>query len=303
MKRFELCEPTSLKEAVELLAHWNGKALILAGGTDLLVGLKEGKVAPAAIISLRRIPNLSYIRMEGDFVTIGAFTSHRMIEKSHIVRSHFPALSDAVDNLGSIQIRNIATIGGNICSAAPSADTVPPLLVNRATLKIQGPRGEKTLPLNDFFVGPRKTKLEASEILTEIKVPVPPGHSSSSYLKLTRRSGMELPLLGVASCICFDEMRTILRGKIALACAGPICFVANGAEILFPGKKIEKKFLNELGMAVLKESKPRESIRCSAQYRREMIPVVVARAVRLCLKRSFKKEGDLDEEDSIQTEQ
>jgi carbon-monoxide dehydrogenase medium subunit len=291
MKRFELFEPTSLKEALDLLADWDGKAVILAGGTDLLVQWKEGKVAPGAIIALRRIPDLSYIRTEDNLLKIGAFTSHRMIEKSPVARSYFQALTDAVDNLGSIQIRNIATIGGNICSAAPSADTVPPLLVHGATLKIQGPKGVRILPLNDFFVGPRKTRLEASEILTEIMLPIPPWHSSSAYLKLTRRSSMELPLLGVASYVSFDEMETILEGRIALACAGPTCFTAKGAEELFPRKRIEEKFLNELGMAVLGEAKPRESFRCSAQYRREMIPVLVARTIRLCHERSFKNGG------------
>jgi CO/xanthine dehydrogenase FAD-binding subunit len=289
MKKFDFFEPTSLKEATELLTRWGEKSKILAGGTDLLVEMKEGEVAPEALIALRMIPGLSYIRREDDSVKVGAFTSHRALEKSSEVRSLFPALADAVDTLGSIQVRNIATVGGNICNGAPSADTVPPLLVHDARLTVYGPKGERVLPLNGFFEGPWKTKLGTTEILKEIIVPLPTAITSSVYIKLTRRSCMELPLIGVASRVTFDPEGKVLEGRIALACAGPMCFRATAAEALFPGRKIEERFLKDLGEAVLGESRPRDSFRCSAQYRREMIPVLVARSVRQCYERSFKE--------------
>ena len=143
MKRFELFEPISLEEATRLLSQRGEKGSILAGGTDLLLRLKKEEIELDFLVSLRKIAGLSFIQKEEGFLKLGAFTTHRTIEKSPIIRTFFPALSDAVDNLGSIQIRNIATIGGNICNAAPSADTVPPLMVHDAKLKSIWCRTEK----------------------------------------------------------------------------------------------------------------------------------------------------------------
>jgi carbon-monoxide dehydrogenase medium subunit len=290
MKRFELFEPVSLEEATRLLNQIGEKCSILAGGTDLLLRLKREEIEPDFLVSLRRIAGLSFIQKEDGFVKLGAFTTHRTIEKSPMIRTSFGALSDAVDNLGSIQIRNIATIGGNICNAAPSADTVPPLMVHDAQLKIFGPNGERELPLEVFFEAPGRTKLIAGEILTETTLSTPPLLTSSAYIKLTRRSSMELPLLGVAAQISFSQEGTISDGRIALSCAGPTCFRAKGAEALLRGNKLEKEFLEEVGLEVLKESKPRDSFRCSAQYRRAMIPILVARSLTQCYKRCFKEE-------------
>ena len=291
MKRFELFEPTSLEEATTLLSRGGEKYRILAGGTDLLVQMKEGEVAPEALVGLRCIPGLSHVHREGNFVKIGAMTSHRVVERSSLVRSNFPALAEAEDALGSVQIRNVATLGGNVCNGVPSADTVPPLLVHDAVLLIVGPEGERMLPLSGFFDGPGKTKLATGEILKEIVLPVPPGRTSSTYIKLARRSSMELPLIGVAARISFDPKGVILEGRIALACAGPACFRARACEALLPGGVIGDELLKAVGIAVLKESAPRDSFRCSAEYRREMIPVLVARALRQCYERCFKEEG------------
>ena len=146
MKRFELFEPVSLEEATRLLIQRGEKGSILAGGTDLLLRLKKGEIELDFLVSLRRIARLSFIQKEDGFLKLGAFTTHRTIEKSPIIKAFFPALSDAVGNLGSIQIRNIATIGGNICNAAPSADTVPPLMVHGSKTRRTtcGPLGTST---------------------------------------------------------------------------------------------------------------------------------------------------------------
>jgi CO/xanthine dehydrogenase FAD-binding subunit len=293
MKRFELFEPTSLEEAATLLSQGKDKFLILAGGTDLLVQMKAGEATPEGLVSLRCVPALSYIRSNGDFVEFGPMTSHRIVEKSSLVRQMFPALAEAEDALGSVQIRNIATIGGNICNGAPSADTVPPLLAHDGILVIFGPKGERMHPLIDFFDGPGKMKLATGEILKEIVLPAPPGRTSSTYIKLTRRSSMELPLIGVAARLSFDREGKILEGRIALACAGSTCFRAKAGEALLPGGVIEESFLKKVGTAVLKESSPRDSFRCPVEYRREMIPVLVARALRQCYERCLKEGGRL----------
>ncbi|MBI5447077.1 MAG: xanthine dehydrogenase family protein subunit M [Deltaproteobacteria bacterium] len=291
MNDFELFEPASVEEAVGLLAGRRG-SFVLAGGTDLLVRMKRGELAPENLISLRLVPNLSSIREEGGFLRLGACVTHRAIERSPRVRALFPALADAEESLGSIQVRNLGTIGGNLCNAAPSADTVPPLVAHEAGLRLFGPEGERRVPLEAFFAGPCGTTLKPGELLTEIELPVPPPRTSSAYLKLTRRSCMELPLLGAAVRLSLDPDGTILDGKIALSCAGPVCLRAKKAEALFPGARVEDDFLEALGRAALEEASPRESFRCSAEYRREMIPVLVGRAVRRCRERILQTGGD-----------
>lgn len=163
-------------------------------------------------------------------------------------------------------------------------------MVHDAKLKIFGSNGERELPLEVFFEAAGKTRLSVGEILTEITLPTPPPLTSSVYIKLARRSSMELPLIGVAAKISFNPEGTILHGRIALSCAGPTCFRAKGAEGLLPGNKLEKGFLEEIGLEVLKESKPRDSFRCSAQYRKAMIPILLARSLAQCYERCFKEE-------------
>jgi carbon-monoxide dehydrogenase medium subunit len=290
MRRFELLEPASFQDATRILAQEREKCLIIAGGTDLLLRLKKREISPDILVSLRKVPGISFFGEEDHSLKLGAFTTHRAIEKSQRIKTAFPALSDAVGNLGSIQIRNVATVGGNICNAAPSADTVPPLMVHDAKLKILGAGGEKELPLADFIKGPGKTELKKGEFLTEIIIPEPPPLTSSAYIKLTRRSSMELPLLGVAAQLTFSPERKILNGRIAISCAGPFCFRPRAAEALLSGREIDVTLLEEIGAEALKESKPRDSFRCSAKYREAMIPILVARSITRSYERCFRKE-------------
>ncbi len=208
-----------------------------------------------------------------------------------MVRGSFPALGDAADRIGSIQVRNLATIGGSVCKAEPLSDMVPSLLIHDARLSIHGPEGRRELPLDDFFDGPGKTRLKVGEILTGMALPFPSEPTGSVYAKLIRRSSMEFPLLGVAARVSFDPSGTARDGRIALASPGLRCFRAKTAEALLPGERINEDLLQQIGMAALRQSKPRDTLRCSAQYQKEMIPILVARAVRQCYDRAFPEEG------------
>ena len=279
MPSFQYLQPTSVDEAISLLASHGEKARYIAGGTDVLVKVKERKWTPHYLISLRRIPNLAYIRRDHDGVLrIGGLTTHRMLEQSPLIRKHYPAIGDAAENIGSVQIRNVATIGGNICNAVPSADGVIPLLILGAHLTLVGPKGKRSLPLKSFFLGPGQTLIDPGEILTEFFIPPLLPRSGSAYFKHTRREAMELPLLGVGLYLALgDDFRTCVKARIGLGVAAPTPIRTLLAEEFLQGREINEATLAEVGKLAAKETKVRDSIRGQAWYRREMVEVLVRR--------------------------
>jgi carbon-monoxide dehydrogenase medium subunit len=241
--------------------------------------------------------------------------THRAIEKSELIRKEFSALADAVDVLGSVQIRNVATIGGNLCTAAPSADTVAPLLVLDAQLKVKAVKSERTIPIDQFFTGPGETVLKPGEILTEISIPKPLPNTGSAYWKLQRRQALDLPILGVAVLVSLDKatvtctdlfcttspISTILHAleedelickeiRIALGVAAPTPIRAKKAENLLRGKKISDELLEKVAFTASEEAQPRDSIRGEAWYRRDMIKVLVKRMAMKSMERVLRPE-------------
>src|SRR5512139_3509371 len=170
MKKFEYFKPRTLEEALTLFAKYSEKAKWIAGGTDVIVMIKQKAMAPDALISLQGIPGLDRIKLNGS-LSIGPMVTHRAIEKSELIRKNFSALTDAADYLGSVQVRNVATIGGNICTAAPSADTATPLLVLGTQVKIKSLKEERTVSIEEFFKGPGETVLKSGEIVKELVIP------------------------------------------------------------------------------------------------------------------------------------
>jgi len=313
MIRFDYLRPSTVDEALSLLQKHGKEAMFIAGGTDVIVGIKQRKIAPKTLISLRSIEGLAYIKTQGNEVRIGGMTTHRTLEQSTVIKERFPALADAVKNLGSVQIRNVATVGGNICNAAPSADTAPPLLALGTAARIKGSKGERIVPLEEFFVGPGKTILKGDEILLEFIIPASPPHTGSAYWKHTRRKAMDLPILGVALRLSIDRgtapnvqklirdsapEEEILRSldesglvcqeaRIALGVAAPTPMRATGAENVLKGGKLTAEKLDEAGRIASQEAHPRDSLRGAAWYRREMIQVLIKRLAITCLERIF----------------
>jgi len=309
MKRFNYLKPQTLDEALALLNQYGDRARLIAGGTDVIVMIKQKKMAPEVLISLRGISGLDRIEYDGD-LKIGPLVTHRAIEKSELIRKQFSALTDAADVLGSIQIRNVATIGGNICTAAPSADTAPPLLALGAQVKLKTAKAERVLPIEQFFTGPGETILQKGEILSEIIIPKPLPHTGSAYWKHQRRGALDLPILGVAVLLSLDKatvscsdilcttspISTVLHSlegdevfckevRIALGVAAPTPMRATKAENLLRGKKISDELLEEAAETASKEAQPRDSIRGEAWYRRDMIRVLVKRMAMRCIER------------------
>lgn len=321
MEPFFYLRPKSLDEALMFLQRYGDRAKIIAGGTDLIVKMKKGLSCPKYLIDLTHISTrdnggLEYIVPQDGGVRIGGMTTHRALENSFLIKEKFSALADAVENIGSVQIRHVATIAGNVCTAAPSADTAPPLLVLGAAVRIKGPGNEEVIALEEFFLGPGKTILKADEILVEFILPPPLPHTGSAYWKHTRRQSMELPMVGVALSLTvdkgelpnsrrlfmdsasaekglqfLDDSGLICRdARIALGVAGPTPIRAKGAEGVLKGERLTEGKIDTAGKVASQEATPRDTWRGKAWYRREMIHVLTKRLAVKCLERIFLEE-------------
>ncbi len=294
MRRFTYMIPKSLDEAISMHVAHGERAKYIAGGTDILIKIKERKAAPDYLISLKHIlgPDRPLFSQETGELYIGAFVTHRRIETSKTVRTRYPILHDAVKNIGSVQIRNVATIGGNLVNAVPSADGAIPLIALDAEIRIHGPKGRRSMDLLHFFLGPGQCDLETGEILTEILIPPVLPRTGSAYLKFGRRQAMELPLLGVGVVLSLEEdFKTCCRARIALGVAAPTPMRAIQAEAFLNGKPVDEKTLEEAGKIAAEESRVRDSIRGVAWYRREMVGVLVKRMGRKALQRIHETHG------------
>lgn len=279
MRRFDYFEPQTLDEAVTLLARYNGTANVLAGGTDLLVEIKEQIRKPDHVINIKKIPGMDRLSFDpATGLKFGSLVTAREIETSPDVRRDYRGLAQAASEVGSIQVRNRATIVGNICRASPSADTLPPLIADGAVITIFGPAGDRQVALEDFFTGPGKTVLAANEIVTGIDIPAVALHSASVYIKHGRRKAMELATVGVAVSLTLDGA-VCRRIRIVLGAVAPTPIRAKKAEAMVQDHALDEALIEAAAQAAMEESRPISNIRGSAAYRREMVRVLTARAI------------------------
>ena len=282
MKSFEFYEPTTLAEASRLFAE--AHAQLLAGGTDLVIGMKALTETPESVISLQKIPGLTGITTEADnSISIGAMTKVREVELSGDIQQHHTALAEGASEIGSIQIRNLATIGGNIAHASPAADTVAGLLVADAQVDIASADGERSVPIDELFTGPGQTVLAPGEIITRFRLPSPA--SGSHYIKHKIREVMDLAFIGVASAINIDN-GTITDARIGLAAVAPTPIRATEAEVLLKGNAPTPELLEQAGEAAAAGCSPISDLRCSAEHRREMVDVLTRRTLQYALERA-----------------
>ena len=282
MKSFDFFEPTTLAEASRLFAEEH--AQLLAGGTDLVIGMKASTETPQSVISLQKIQGLDSITSDSDGgITIGAMTKVREVELSDDVQKYHTALAEGASEIGSIQIRNLATIGGNIAHASPAADTVAGLLVADAQVDIASADGGRSVPINELFTGPGQTVLKPGEIITQFRLPNPA--SGSHYIKHKIREVMDLAFIGVASAVNIDN-GTITDARIGLAAVAPTPIRATEAEDLLKGKEITAELLEQAGEAAATATSPISDLRCSAEHRKEMVNVLTRRTLQLAIDRA-----------------
>ncbi|MDX1414701.1 MAG: xanthine dehydrogenase family protein subunit M [Candidatus Promineifilaceae bacterium] len=290
MKAFDYFEPATLDEAVALLQEHDGNTSILAGGTDLLVEIKEHLRAVDTMINIKKIRGLDHLTWdEEQGLRIGSLASVRRVETAPFVLAHYAGLAQAASELGSIQVRNRATIAGNICRASPSADTLPPLIADQAQILLYGPHGQRVVPMGEFFTGPGRTVMDPAEILIEITVPPPPPHTGKAYIKHGRRKAMELATVGIGVTLTLRE--DICREiRIVLGAVAPTPIRAPEAEALLRGHALDDKRIAAAAAAAMEESRPISDVRSSARYRREMVRVQTGRAVKLAYERARVKQ-------------
>ncbi|MBI3061613.1 MAG: FAD binding domain-containing protein [Deltaproteobacteria bacterium] len=293
--RFELLQPGSLAQALEMKKDYREGAKILAGGTDLLVLLKDGKLRAQAVMSLGRLSELNFIRSEGERgVAIGALVSHSDVAASRIIQQRCPDLAEACAQVGAAQIQNLGTLGGNLCNASPAADAAPPLLLMDALLTLASARGERRVAIHDFFLGPRRTVLEPDEILKEIFVPQPAGRRGATYLKLGRRKAMEIAIVGVGVAIHLNGSdRIVSECRIAMSSVAPTPLRARRGEAVFTNQEIRDGLIEEAAEVAAEEASPISDVRATRAYRLDMIRVLCRRAAReaLARARNHKAEG------------
>ena len=286
MKPFKYLSPTTVEKAISYYGEHSETAKFIAGGTDVIVKVKEGWMEPDYLISLKKIEEMGELHKNeatGE-LSIGALVTHATLEKSLMIQNEYPIIYDAVSNIGSLQVRNVGTIGGNLINAVPSADGAIPLIALDGVALLHGPSGERSAQVKDLFIAPYKTILKSGEILKKITIPTQAPNTGSAYIKFGRRAAMELPLIGIGVLLTLeDDMETCSKARICLGVAAPTPMRAFDAEKLLIGKKINKEILIEAGNIAADESKVRTSIRGKAWHRKEMIRVHVKRMGLKCL--------------------
>ena len=285
LKPFTYFEPASLSEAIEILGERGHEACALAGGTDLLVRMKRGEIAPSALVNLKRIRGLAQTRNEpGRGTHVGALVSISEIQHEPCLSSTHPVITEAAGVLGSPSIRTMATLGGNIGRASPASDMAPALIVLGARVTIEGPAGNQERSVEDIFSGPGTLRIQTGELISSFFLPEMAPRSGAAYLKIGRREGMDCALVGVAVQVTLGEKeKEAIDGRIALASVGPVPLRAAGAEeVLFSGPLTEER-IKEAARVASEEADPIDDMRASAWYRREMIRVLSSRALQKAL--------------------
>ena len=287
MRRFELAVPESVDDCLKILAGRGSGAKVVAGGTDLLPQMKNGVLKPAFVIDLSGVADLRVLQGDdGGGLGIGASVTARQLELDPRVRSHYPALAESAALVGSLQIRNLATVGGNLCNAAPSADMAPPLLALDAVAVIAGPKGRRRVPLAEFFLGVRHTVLAPDELLMELVVPAAPAHGSGgSYLRHTPRRELDIAVVGVASQVTLRD-GVCAMARIALAAVAPIPLRATAAEQALIGQALTAAQIERAAGLAAEAARPISDQRGSAEFRVHLVRVLTRRTLRTALERA-----------------
>jgi len=283
MKAFDYIRPASVEEACAALVSADGPVKVLAGGTDLLVQMKRGKLEPRALVSLKDIPGLSFVRLSKDGgLAVGAATPLGVVENAAEVRAAFPAIAEAASRIGSVQVRSRATVGGNLCNAAPSADMAPILIAYGAGVTITDGRAERSVPLEEFFTGPGQTALEPGELVTAFNVPPAPTKSFGTYVK-AQRSAMDIATVGVGALVVFAPAvptAPVVRDvRLVLGAVAPTPIRARAAEQMLIGNGLDEELIGRVARAIAQEARPISDVRASAEYRTKLVEVLSRRAL------------------------
>lgn len=288
MKPFDYVAPTSIDRAVALLAERGERARVLAGGTDLLVQLREGRREADLVVDVKSIPELNELTCDPQHgLRLGAAVPCCRIYEHEQVRRLYPGLSDAVSLVGGIPIQNRASLGGNLCNASPAADTVPPLIVHQAVAEIAGPQGSRAVPVENFCTAPGRTVLGRGEFLVRLRLPPPQPHAGAAYLRFIPRNEMDIAVVGVGAMVTLDPSgRRCVAARIALAAVAPTPLLAAEAGAALMDGTLTDSLLDRAAQAAQAAARPISDLRGDADYRRHLVGVLTKRTLRMAIERA-----------------
>ena len=281
MKSFEYFEPRNVAEAVSLLEGFGDAGRALAGGTDLIVNMRQKTEEPKYVVNLKTIPGLNHVvYQEGEGLRIGALATIASIMLNSSVKVKYPALWASAEAFGTPIIRNRATVGGNLCNASPAADMAPPLMVYNAILKIESTSGVRTVPIDQFFTGVNQTVLGRGDVLVEVEVPYLPGNARSLYIKHGRRKSHDTSIVSVAACLWMESgTGAVSDARIALGAVAPVPLRAVAAEDAVRGQVLTVSLIEQASSLAAEATQPITDVRSTAEYRKEIAKVLTRRAL------------------------
>jgi len=277
-------KPKKVEEAVSLITNYGDQAKILAGGTDLLVQMRDRSLTPKCIVDITNIPELNYVKQDRDILKIGALATIRAVELSPIVKDKYVNLYEATHQMATTQIRNMGTVVGNICRASPAADTAPPLLALKSSVEIIGSSGTRIIPLEEFFLGPGQTALEPHEMVLAIHVPELPTGNGTAFLRVTRVAA-DLAKINVSSVVIIKN-GICQDARIALGGIAPTPIRARKAEALLRDSRLNEELIKKAAGIAANETKPITDIRSTKEYRKELSEVLVRRTINISRQRA-----------------
>lgn len=287
MKDFDYAAPTTLEDAVALLSRQEDQPRLLAGGTDIIVQLREGLKDAGVVLDIKKIPELVEMSCDSSGLSLGAAVPcYRLYEDAGIV-ADYGALTDAAHIIGGWQIQSRASIGGNLCNSSPAADGVPPLIVHDATCHITGPKGSRNVPVAEFCTGPGKNVLEPGELLVKLTLPAPGAKSGSAYLRFIPRNEMDIAVAGAAASVTLsDDGKTILSGRIAAGAVAPTPKYCAEASDFLAGKPATEETFAVAGELAKKVATPIDDMRGTIEYRVHLVGVLTKRALAIAVERA-----------------
>jgi carbon-monoxide dehydrogenase medium subunit len=289
MPSLSFAAPTSVDEAVKILAGASGMAKVLAGGTDLLVQLRSGRMKPELIVDTKRIPGMIGIREESGQFVIGASTPGVMIYEDKALTQAWPGIVEGLDLIGSEQIQGRASLAGNLCNASPAADSVPAMIAARATAVIAGPNGRREAPVEAIVTGPGRTSLQKGEFIVEFHVPKPKPHQSDAYLRFIPRTEMDIAVVGCGVNVTLDGNGVCTDARVVLGAVAPTQVVADEAATALIGHKLDDDTLAKLDAAAGRACKPINDKRGTIEYRVKIAGVLARRAADIAFERAAKR--------------
>ncbi|OGA92167.1 MAG: hypothetical protein A3G27_17585 [Betaproteobacteria bacterium RIFCSPLOWO2_12_FULL_66_14] len=294
LPRFEFVSPDSLAEVCAMTAGASdGEVMLLAGGTDAILQMRRRERTPRRVIGLKGVAELAFVREQPDGgLAIGAMTTLQMLLSAPVVRQHYDLLREATAQIGGQELRNVATVGGNIAGALPCADLPPVLMTLEARVRLSSQRGDRWVALEEFFPEFGRTVAVDGELVSEISLPRPAPNSAGTYLKFHERQSMDMTVVGVSAfVVCEGETQVIRDIRLAYASAAPTVFRAREAEAVLRGCAMSEEGLEATAEMACKVSNPRTSWRANGEYRRELISSLTKRAIRHAWQKAVSRKG------------